>query len=214
MNFLKRATPWMITLVILLGVYGASYVWWYKPNQLTGAITIGSGSGSGSFHMPLKKTKNTLLDQFYMPLRLCEEERTKQKARKELLRQCQGDWEGRVWLRPQNHPNTEQSIDEPIQVCASVKGDQFIITRAELRPELEGINWKIGCVQDANTQMGVFTNNYPVISSIFLTYTRAPSGQELLSEGAVVQWVDHNLFVFYIEGNVLQRPSVTPPPSN
>ena len=181
MNFLKRATPWMITLVILLGVYVASYVWWYKPNQLTGAITI--GSGSGSIHMPLIKTKNTLLDQFYMPLRLCEEERTKQKARKELLRQCQGEWEGHVQLRSEDFTNYYHTQFR--RVRASIQGDQFKITWAESMPELVGVSWKIGCEYDKSPNHLGFSSNtsYPEYSSIFLTYVSAPSGKETLREG-------------------------------
>ena len=189
MNFLKRATPWMITLLILLGVYVASYVWWYKPNQLTGAITI--GSGSGSIHMPLIKTKNTLLDQFYMPLRLCEEERTKQKARKELLRQCQGDWEGFVFTTdlegfavPTPLKTSFNNIQFP-RVRAMIRGDQFTITWAESMPELVGVTRKIGCKYDAYPRYGVSSNkNYPSTSTIFLTFAEAEtkSGIEYLYE--------------------------------
>ena len=180
MNFLKRATPWMITLVILLGVYVASYVWWYKPNHLTGSVTV--GSGSGYYYIPLKKTKNTLLDQFYMPLRLCEEERTKQKARKELLSQCQGEWEGFVIPTPSKI--SFNSIQFP-RVRAMIRGDQFTITWAESMPELVGVTRKIGCEYDADPGYGVSSNkNYPSTSTIFLSFaeTETKSGTEYLYE--------------------------------
>ena len=183
MNFLKRAAPWMITLVILLSAYVATYVWYYKPNQLTGSIIV--GFGSGSIHMPLKKTKNTLLDQFYMPLRLCEEERTKQKARKELLRQCQGEWEGNV------RPRSEDLLifRSYIRVRATIQADQFTITWAESRPELVGVTWKIGCEYDAYPRYGISSNKeYPMNSSIFLAFRRSTDGRELLYDAFVLEW--------------------------
>lgn len=172
MSILKRATPWMVTLLILFVAYWASYVWYYKPNM--GFRWWFSGSAT---------TKDKLLDKVYYPLRLLDNEWTKQKTRKELLRQCQGDWEGLVRLRSEDYTNYYHTQFR--RVRASIQGDQFKITWAESMPELVGVSWKIGCEYDKSPNHLGFSSNtsYPEYSSIFLTYVSAPSGKETLREG-------------------------------
>ena len=200
MNFLKRATPWMITLLILLGAYWASYVWYYKPKRVLAWWASGSTISS----------KDKALEQFYKPMILCEEERLKQKSRDELLSQCQGEWEGKV--RPRSDGLT--SFGQLIQVQAIIEGDQFKIIRAEAMPELVGVTWKVGCLFDGYAHCGISSNkSYPSSSSIFLSYTLDPSGEESLDEG----------FDFHFNGNHIKallatkqlvRPTATPPSSN
>ena len=178
MNFLKRATPWMITLLVLLGAYWASYVWYYKPKRAPAWWLSGSSISS----------KDKGLDQFYKPMILLEEERLKQNARKELLGQCQGDWKGLVKPRSEEPCN----INQLTRVRATIQGDQFKITWAETLPELVGVTWKIGCEYDAYPRYGISSNtNYPSISTIFLSHSRSSSGQESLHEGVVLEIISN-----------------------
>ena len=124
-------------------------------------------------------SKDKLLDQFYMPLKLWEEEQEKQNARTELLRQCQGYWEGLVRSRSKEL----SAIRSYIRVRASIQGDQFTITSAESMPELVGVTWKIGCEYDAYRQYVISSNKgYPMKSSIFFTYECTSNGRERLYE--------------------------------
>jgi hypothetical protein len=141
MNFLKRATPWMITLLIVLGVYVASFFWYYKPKF-----------GYGRLYAPFSPSKGEYLFQFYKPMVKWEEEREKQNTRKELLHQCQGEWVGEVRNRSDGSTNCSQYI----QVRASIDGDQFKIIWAESLPELVGVTWKIGCLFDGYAHCGIW----------------------------------------------------------
>lgn len=192
MKFLKRATPWMITLVILLGAYVTSYYWYYKPKRAHSWWLSGSTVSS----------KDKGLDQFYKPMILLEEERSKQTSRNELLSQCQGDWEGLVQPRPKESFNNNQLT----RVRATIQGDQFTITWAESMPELVGVTWKIGCDYDAYPRCGISSNaNYPSQSTIFLSYSRSSCGQESLSEGLVLELLTDKYFTVRNTSKLLIR---------
>jgi hypothetical protein len=199
MNFLKRSTPWMVTLLILLGLYVASFFWYYKPKF-----------GYGRLYAPFTPSKGEYLYQFYKPMVKWEEEREKQKTRKELLRQCQGEWQG--WVRPRSDGLTNSG--KYIQVQAIIEGDQFKILRAESMPELAGVTWKIGSLFDAENQYGISSNkSYPKSSSIFLAYERSPTGVESLEEGYNFSLGSKPLIV-YSQSKQLVRPAAPPPPQN
>lgn len=199
MNFLKRATPWMITLVILLGVYVASFFWYYKPKF-----------GYGRLHASFTPSKGEHLFLFYKPMVKWEEEREKQNARKELLSQCQGEWQG--WVRPRSDGLADSG--KYIQVQAIIEGDQFKILRAESMPELTGVTWKIGCLFDAENQYGISSNkSYPKSSSIFLAYERSPAGVESLDEGYDFSLGGKPVIVYSLSKQLV-RPATTPTHKN
>lgn len=93
-----------------------------------------------------------LLDQIFKHLTLWEEEREKQNSRKELLRQCQGEWEGLVKLRSEDLSYGTATT----RVRAMIEGDRFKIIEAESRPDLVGVTWKIGCFDDEE-QKGIYS---------------------------------------------------------
>ena len=201
MNILKRATPWMVTLLILLGAYWVSYVWYYKPKRVISWWVSSS----------TRSAKDKRLDQFYKPIILLEEERLKQKSRNELLSQCQGDWEGLV----QPRSKVSFNIYRFTRVRATIQGDQFAITWAESMPELVGVTWKIGCDYDAYPRYGISSNaNYPSQSTIFLSYSRSSCGQELLNEGLVLELLSNKYATVRASDRILVRPTTlatTPP---
>jgi hypothetical protein len=202
MNFLKRATPWMVTLVILLGVYVASYVWYYKPNKKFSWL-----------HYNPTISKDNMLDHFYYPMSQLDKERLKQTKRKELLRQSQGNWEGVVRQRSQKLGY----YHAPIRVCATIRGDQFTITSTESNPELVGVSWKIGCIYDAYSQFGISSNtDFLPQSSIFLTFYHPSSGQETLNQVKVFQRADGEIDAETGFGRQLVRPAarVSSPPNH
>jgi len=150
-----------------------------------------------------------LLDQIFKPLTLWDEEREKQNSRKELLRQCQGEWEGLVQLRSEDLSYGTATT----RVRAMIEGDRFKIIEAESRPDLVGVTWKIGCFDDEE-QKGIYSNkNYPKSSSIFLKYQRLPSGEESLNEGVVFN-LGSKTVTAYVVSKQLVRPVAPPTPEN
>lgn len=161
MSFLKRATPWMVTMVILLGAYVATYVWYYRPISTSLCKT--------------SSTKDRFLIEFFKPLNLTDKELLKQKMRRELIGQIQGAWVGRVKLRSDT-PASENPI---AKVHATVRSDQFHVTWSD-RTEWIGVKWKIGSLLDAR-QFGISSStNYPKKSSIILYCEVSPSGDFIL----------------------------------
>ena len=197
MNFFKRATPWMIILLILLGAYVASFFWYYKPKF-----------GYGRLPGLINPSKGEHLYQFYKPMVKWEEEREKHNTRKELLRQCQGEWAGEVRNRSDGGINCSQYIP----VRAIIEGDQFKITESKSLPELVGVTWKIGCLFDGYPHYGISSNkNYPSSSSIFFDYSQSPTGEESLDEGFDLYFNSKRIKVALITKQLV-RPATAPPP--
>jgi hypothetical protein len=198
MKFLKRATPWMITLVILFGAYVASYFWFYKPKK---GIKWGL--------LPPITIKDKLLDQFYRPMVRWDEERIKQNTLKELLRQCQGEWVGLVLPRSHNVLKSNQ----PIRVRVIIESDQFKIIEAESMPELMSVIWKIGFVYDYNNPYGIWSSaDNPQHSSIYLRYDLLDNGIELLTEVSILG--DEIFYGRSAYEQGFMRPAAPPTPSN
>jgi hypothetical protein len=191
MSFLKRATPWMVTMTILLGLYVASYHWYYKPKRMLRGVISSTKISS----------KDKRLDQLYLPMFKMDEERLKQKIRNELLGQCQGEWQGYVRPRSEELINRNQST----QVHATIKGDQFKITWAETMPELVGATWKIGSAYDSDPQFGFSFKAYPRISSIFFIYSGSPTDDESLYEVTMINAQYFGPMIFNTFENGLSR---------
>jgi hypothetical protein len=94
-----------------------------------------------------------------------------------------------------------------------IEGDRFKIIEAESRPDLVGVTWKIGCLDDEE-QKGIYSNkNYPKSSSIFLIYQRLPSGEESQNERVVFNLGSKTVTAYEVSKQLV-RPVAPPTPEN
>lgn len=120
MSFLKRATPWLITLFLGCACYVAAYYWFYKPRY-----------GHHNF-----RTKG-LAHMVFLPMTHLDYARVVKKRQREARVFCQGTWKGIGAFHDADNKHHQ------VTLVVTIDRENLTITSADHDAVSVGKSWKI-----------------------------------------------------------------------